>query len=101
MGSPGDAAGMFAVLGAFAEAGHLTAADEDRCREYLSRLGIEGTTPLSSAEIRARAEAALIVARATAVPVAQYAVLEPSRAAGPSPPPLKRQRMEGLNTGFS
>ena len=101
MGTPGDAAGMLAVLGAFAEAGHLTAADEDRCREHLARLGIEGTTPPTSTEIRARAAEALAVARAAAIPVAQYAALETQSAGGSSHPPLKRPRMEGLNTGFS
>ena len=101
MGTPDDAAGMFAVLGAFAEAGHLTTADKDRCRERLARLGVDETTPLTLTEIRARAAEALSVARATAIPVAQYAALGASLAAGSSHPPLKRPRMEGLNTGFS
>ena len=99
MGLTEETAGLFAVLGTFAEAGCLTSADRRGCRERVARLTGTVDATLTDAGIAKTGAAAVLAARAAAAeaPVQQTGAV-PAEA---SHPPQKRARVAGLNSGFS
>ena len=96
-----EATGLFAILGALAEVGALTPADEVGCRERLVRLTGVADVSLTKKELTNVFSEALAEARAMAVKTADFTASPAYVPREVSHRPTKRPRIVGLNSSFT